>query len=29
MGQHNDDVYRQLLGMSDDRIATLKAGGVI
>ena len=29
MGQHNDDVYRQLLGMSDERIETLKAGGVI
>jgi formyl-CoA transferase len=29
MGQHNDDVYRQLLGMSDERMATLKAGGVI
>ncbi len=29
VGQHNDEVYRNLLGYSEDDIAALKAGGVI
>lgn len=28
-GQHNDDIYRDELGLSDDDIATLRADGVI
>jgi crotonobetainyl-CoA:carnitine CoA-transferase CaiB-like acyl-CoA transferase len=29
LGQHNDDVYKTLLGMSDLEIGTLKDKGVI
>jgi len=29
LGAHNDDVYRELLGMSDDELARLKAKGVV
>ena len=29
LGAHNDEVYRGMLGLSEDEIAALKAGGTI
>ncbi|WP_370617834.1 CaiB/BaiF CoA transferase family protein [Mumia sp. Pv 4-285] len=29
LGEHNDDVYRDLLGMDDDQLTTLREAGVI
>jgi crotonobetainyl-CoA:carnitine CoA-transferase CaiB-like acyl-CoA transferase len=29
LGAHNDEIYRELLGMSEDAVAALKQGGVI
>jgi len=29
LGQHNDDVYRELLGMSEEQLATLKQAGTV
>jgi formyl-CoA transferase len=28
-GQHNDEIYRELLGRSDEEIAALRADGVL
>ena len=29
LGEHNDDVYRGLLGLEDDDLSSLRADGVI
>ena len=29
LGEHNDDVYRGLLGMSDDELEGLRSDGVV
>ena len=29
LGEHNEDIYRDLLGLDDDAIASLRSAGVI